>query len=202
MNKKQNLESGQAIVLIAFAFIGLVAFAALAIDGSMVYSDRRHAQNASDAGSLAGGGAAALIFENDHVYYSNFNCNNLSAAITAATNTAVSVAENNGYLQSNIAVNDIDNFMVGVNGDSSGDKLYYELIDQLFPISNSLYYKHLCGEFDTASAFAMWLASKMLKSNFEIDSLFLNNKSKPLGNILIYNQEIFKNHSLILLSGV
>jgi Flp pilus assembly protein TadG len=47
-------EKGQALILIALAAIGLFAFSALAIDGSRVYSDRRHAQNAADAAALAG----------------------------------------------------------------------------------------------------------------------------------------------------
>ena len=70
MTKRRNYENGQAIVLIAFAFIAFVAMAGLAIDGGMVYSDRRHAQNAADAGSLAAGGAAALTMENNHIFYS------------------------------------------------------------------------------------------------------------------------------------
>src|ERR1043166_5278919 len=45
---------GQALVLITLAAVGLFAFAALAIDGSAVYSDRRHAQNAADTAALAG----------------------------------------------------------------------------------------------------------------------------------------------------
>jgi hypothetical protein len=53
MKNKPNLrERGQALVLIAFAAVGLFAFAALAIDGSMIFSDRRHAQNAADTASL------------------------------------------------------------------------------------------------------------------------------------------------------
>jgi Flp pilus assembly protein TadG len=47
-------EKGQALIIIAFAAIGLFAFAALAIDGSMAFSDRRHAQNAADTAALAG----------------------------------------------------------------------------------------------------------------------------------------------------
>ena len=46
-------ERGQALILIAFAAVGLFAFAALAIDGSRVFSDRRHAQNAADTAALA-----------------------------------------------------------------------------------------------------------------------------------------------------
>ena len=47
-----STQSGQALVMIALAAIGLFAFAALAIDGSAVFSDRRHAQNAADTGVL------------------------------------------------------------------------------------------------------------------------------------------------------
>lgn len=52
MKHKLN-EKGQALVLIALAAIGLFGFTALAIDGSRVYSDRRHAQNAADTSALA-----------------------------------------------------------------------------------------------------------------------------------------------------
>ncbi|RPI91342.1 MAG: hypothetical protein EHM40_01515 [Chloroflexi bacterium] len=48
-------EKGQALILIALAAIGLFAFAALAIDGSRAFSDKRHAQNAVDTAALAGG---------------------------------------------------------------------------------------------------------------------------------------------------
>src|SRR5688500_809227 len=45
-------EKGQALILITLAAIGLFGFAALAIDGSAVFSDRRHAQNAADTAAL------------------------------------------------------------------------------------------------------------------------------------------------------
>jgi putative adhesin/putative Flp pilus-assembly TadE/G-like protein len=50
---KPSSERGQALVMIALAAIGLFAFAALAIDGSAIFSDRRHAQNAADTSALA-----------------------------------------------------------------------------------------------------------------------------------------------------
>jgi Flp pilus assembly protein TadG len=51
--KRIHTEKGQALVLIALAAIVLFAFAALAIDGSMLFSDRRHAQNAADTSAVA-----------------------------------------------------------------------------------------------------------------------------------------------------
>lgn len=52
--KHNNLTPrGQALVLIVLAAVGLFSFAALAIDGSAVFSDRRHSQNASDTAAYA-----------------------------------------------------------------------------------------------------------------------------------------------------
>lgn len=52
--KREVQEKGQALILVALAAIVLFAFAALAIDGSRVFSDKRHAQNAADTAALAG----------------------------------------------------------------------------------------------------------------------------------------------------
>ena len=51
--KPRLQERGQALILIALAAVGLFGFSALAIDGSRVFSDRRHAQNAADTAALA-----------------------------------------------------------------------------------------------------------------------------------------------------
>jgi len=46
-------ERGQAIILIAFAIVGLIAIVALAIDGGNVFFDKRRAQNAADTAAYA-----------------------------------------------------------------------------------------------------------------------------------------------------
>jgi Putative Flp pilus-assembly TadE/G-like len=53
MKPRPLSQGGQALVLIVLAAVGLFAFAALAIDGSAVFSDRRHSQNASDTAAFA-----------------------------------------------------------------------------------------------------------------------------------------------------
>jgi Flp pilus assembly protein TadG len=50
----KHTEKGQALIIIALAAVVLFGFAALAIDGSMAFSDRRHAQNAADTSAMAG----------------------------------------------------------------------------------------------------------------------------------------------------
>lgn len=74
---KRKAERGQAIVLIALAIVGLVGFTALSIDGGLVFSDRRNAQNAVDTAAMA----AAL----SKLRGENFN------------NAALALATANGY---------------------------------------------------------------------------------------------------------
>jgi Flp pilus assembly protein TadG len=89
MKHKLN-EKGQALVLIALAAVGLFGFAALAIDGSRVYSDRRHAQNAADTSALA----AALA----RIRASGGNPAPSQATINTATfDAALNRASTNGY---------------------------------------------------------------------------------------------------------
>ena len=97
MNAKGNAsERGQALVLIVLAVVGLLGFTALAVDGSMVYADRRFAQNAADASSLAGGAAAAMEIEEGGTNYSTWPCtaaNLTNGTVPSSMNTVVSEAK-------------------------------------------------------------------------------------------------------------
>jgi Flp pilus assembly protein TadG len=99
MISTQRNEKGQAIVILALAIVVLLGFTAIAIDGGMAYSDRRHAQNAADASSLAGAAMAALSLENNHVTYGAWDCNNfkLQNAVQSAETAAINRAANNTY---------------------------------------------------------------------------------------------------------
>jgi len=54
MEKQRENERGQAAILLALAMVGLIAFAALAIDGGNAYYMKRNAQNAADAAMFVG----------------------------------------------------------------------------------------------------------------------------------------------------
>jgi hypothetical protein len=55
---KTSFERGQAMILIVFGMIALVAITGLAVDGGMAYNNRRTAQNTADSAAMA----AALAF--------------------------------------------------------------------------------------------------------------------------------------------
>lgn len=88
LRRTGKLERGQASVLLAIAFIALLGFTALAIDGGMVYADRRHAQSGADSSSLAGASAAALYLENHYVSYDDWSCGDAPVIAAQNHNTA------------------------------------------------------------------------------------------------------------------
>ncbi len=114
-NWRSNSERGQAVVLLAVAFVVLLGFTALAVDGSIIYSDRRYAQNAADAASLAGGGDGALYLENNQVTYKAWTSCSLSSidnARSAAVSAAIARAADNGFI--------IDSAIDHASGDFNG----------------------------------------------------------------------------------
>jgi len=54
LQKSVRAERGQALVIMIFAMIALLVIAGLAIDGGMVFLERRRMQNSADAAALAG----------------------------------------------------------------------------------------------------------------------------------------------------
>ncbi|HNR03062.1 MAG TPA: pilus assembly protein TadG-related protein [Anaerolineaceae bacterium] len=52
-------EKGQIVVILALAMVAIIGITALAIDGSLIYNERRQDQNSADSAALAGAGAAA-----------------------------------------------------------------------------------------------------------------------------------------------
>ena len=96
---KNGSESGQVMAFLALVIIVLVGFSALAIDGGMLYSDRRHAQNAADSASLAGGSGAAYYMRANNVNYNAFICGTSGAtnAAGAAQTSAIAQAATNDY---------------------------------------------------------------------------------------------------------
>lgn len=98
--------SGQIVVLFAVILIALLGFTALAVDGAVVYSDKRGAQNGADSAALAGAGMAAEYWENHQILYDNFACNNtdvingMNLGVTRAIERA---ATNNYTIENNLS---------------------------------------------------------------------------------------------------
>jgi len=154
-------------------------------------------------GSMAGEGAVFFIL-------SNKKLNNTYATLTG-TKTFYNVKTSDDMNQHiiellakhNLNPSDIDVFLTGINGDFDKDQIYYAIASQLFADKTLAYYKHLCGEYFTSPAFALWLASNMIKRNYISSGVIVKgNKPASLRHILIYNRFNRYEHSLMLISAI
>lgn len=103
----------------------------------------------------------------------------------------------------NIEPSDVDLVLSGIAGDQTQDHVYYQLANTLFSQTALGYYKHLCGEYHTASAFGLWVASNILKHQIFPTILKVGeNEPKQLQNILLINHWNNVNVSFMLVSKV
>ncbi|RZJ39694.1 MAG: 3-oxoacyl-ACP synthase, partial [Chryseobacterium sp.] len=78
--------------------------------------------------------------------------------------------------------------------------VYYKNASELFQETSLLYYKHLSGEFNTASGFSTFLACHILRNQDIPDMMKINSvDKKDIKNILLYNHLGGNDHSLVLL---
>ncbi len=99
-----------------------------------------------------------------------------------------------------IVPDDIDAVIFGNNGDQDFDDYFHNLQTSIFKNTEQLCYKHLIGEYHTASAFAFWIGCEVFKHNTIPEVLKVNEvKAKQYNKILLYNQYRSRNHSIVLL---
>ncbi len=149
MTKFLRTERGQALFIMVFVLVGLLAMLGLAIDGGTVFLERRRMQNAADAAALAGARllAAAICDEETP-----------DVADAAILAEVIRYAEINGVPSGNVVADyvDFDEAVLGHVGDgaipdgSTG-------ISATVEISRSTHFVTLVG-IDTAGASADALA--------------------------------------------
>ncbi|MGK6343092.1 beta-ketoacyl synthase N-terminal-like domain-containing protein [Chryseobacterium sp. DT-3] len=94
---------------------------------------------------------------------------------------------------------DIDVVILGFSSDAASDT-YYTKAMEAFQNSALLYYKHLSGEFNTASGFSTFMACHILKEQQIPEIMMINSEKKTeIKNILLYNHLAGSDHSLMLL---
>ncbi|MGH1520337.1 beta-ketoacyl synthase N-terminal-like domain-containing protein [Chryseobacterium sp. JK1] len=154
--------------------------------------------NSETAGVVWGEGASFFVVGKDKT-------ENTYAQLTDIKITnRLEVDETTGFIQdflakNNLTANDIDAVILGFSGDSESD-VYYTHAMELLPSSSHLYFKHLSGEFNTASGFSTFMACHILKDQQIPEIMMINAKNKSeVKNVLLYNHLAGNDHSLVLL---
>jgi 3-oxoacyl-[acyl-carrier-protein] synthase II len=98
---------------------------------------------------------------------------------------------------------DLDLIIMGQNGDRQNDQIYDALRNTLFEQTQTIGFKHLCGEYPTAGAFGLWLGACCIQNRLPLPWYPDLEKTlqKRLRRILMYNHFQNTHHTLCLVSA-
>ncbi|HEX5026039.1 MAG TPA: beta-ketoacyl synthase chain length factor [Agriterribacter sp.] len=152
-------------------------------------------------GTIAGEGAAFFVLSglpgrNDyaqldglHTFYKPGAINNIEANI-------------HSFLSAHdTTLDDIDLVITGNNGDLREDAVYKQLEQTLFDGKTCIPFKYLCGEYPTATAFALWFGANIIKTGKLPPSAKVKEAGVKPRRVLIYNHYQHTYHSLYLVSA-
>ncbi len=153
------------------------------------------------SGSIAGEGAAFFVLSTEQHPGNYARLRGVRTIYKPANEQAIEKKLTEFLAEKNLTPADIDIVLYGINGDERFDNIYYRLINNYFDKSTAAYFKHLCGEYQTATGFALWVAAKMLKVQTLPAAMQIGDaKHKTIKHVLIYNTFLGTDHSVFLLS--
>jgi 3-oxoacyl-[acyl-carrier-protein] synthase II len=153
-------------------------------------------------GSIAGEGAAFFLISPEKTTQTFCQLRAVTTIYKPNSSEEITTCIKDFVENAGLSMQDIDLVVLGLNGDYETDKIYHELIDGVFHGSQFASFKHLSGEYQTASGFALWLACKIVKHQHLPEVVRFGPKADKvkLKNVLIYNHYQSHNHSLMLIS--
>ena len=156
-----------------------------------------------EQGTLQGEGAAFFVLGTEKT--ANTYCKFRGVKTIYNPQTASQITEQiNALLQENdLNVKDIDVVINGIGGDLRKDAIHKETANTLFAEKTQTAFKHLSGDYATASSFGLWLGAKILHHQFIPDAVKINTAENPssIRHILLLNHFWGKNCSVMLLSN-
>jgi 3-oxoacyl-[acyl-carrier-protein] synthase II len=151
-------------------------------------------------GTIAGEGAAFFLLGNEDEGNSYAKINSVATIYKPAGTDEIETGISRFLKGAGLDPKDMDLILFGINGDTKSDDIYRHLQQNYFKHGAFAHFKHLCGEYFTASSFGLWLAAKIIKQQHVPEAVKLNSfPDKPVKNILIYNHYRNINHSLMLI---
>ena len=102
--------------------------------------------------------------------------------------------------QRQLSIADIDLVITGRNADSNFEH-FYQHMDASWPGVCQLPFKHLCGEYETAGAFALWLGANIIMAQQVPQQWFPMVQAFPreVNRVLLYNHFFGEQHVFMLL---
>jgi len=154
-------------------------------------------------GSIAGEGSAFFLLSNGNNIHSYARLAGVETFYKPQDNSEVEERITEFLHRSETHIEELDLVITGLNGDPSQDNIYHHLSSGLLKNTQMGYFKHLCGEYMTATSFALWLSCRIMKQQAVPEIISSSRQHpEPIKNILIYNHYRNLDHSLMLISQV
>ena len=144
-------------------------------------------------GTMAGEGAAFFVISSEKK--SNTIARLIDVKTYYKTHRSVANIIHNFLMENNVPVEELDLIILGNNGDVKTDAHYNDIAQKMFAGKRLAGYKNYCGEYPTSSAFALWMAVKMIAHGKHIQHANTPRK------ILVYNNYKLQYPSLYLLEA-
>lgn len=157
--------------------------------------------NKNTIGTIAGEGSGFFILGNEHHEEKQVSLLDVNMLYNI-TDVEIESKVLDFLEKNNTDIKQIDLLISGNSGNILCD-IFNNKIENMFAIKPIAYFKHLCGEYDTASQFALWIANEILIHQYIPDILYKKNsvkKQSTIKQVLIYNNYFNINQSLLLLS--
>ncbi len=152
-------------------------------------------------GTIAGEGSAFFVLGNERTEENQVSILSIQTLYRPSDEDLLHRIQH-VLLGHNIELESIDLLMLGNNGDIN-QLNRNELLTNVFPDATPLFFKHLCGEYDTANHFGFWLLVQVLMQQ-KIPEILYHPLSKKrfskekIKYALLYNNYFECNQSLIL----
>jgi len=158
--------------------------------------------NSKSSGSIAGEGASFFVLSSEKSTNDYAKLRGVKTFYKPGDETDIENKLTAFLAEKKLKPEDIDVVVYGFNGDNRFDPIYNNLKTNFFKNSTATYFKHLSGEYQTSSGFALWTAANIIKTQTVPKAILIDApQHKMIKNVLIYNTFLGTNHSAFLLSA-
>lgn len=153
-------------------------------------------ENSNTAGSIAGEGTAFFCLTNKA---ENTICS-IEQIHLIQEDSRDEVNDSIQQALKNTDLNSIDLVITGMSGDSRFQRYYDNTLNILGDHTSVAAFKHLCGEYDTSTGFALWLVTEVFKQQSLPEILSIKKgTNSTINNILIVNHYTLNSASVLSL---
>lgn len=156
-------------------------------------------EHSNTPGTIAGEGTAFFTLSNSG---DGAICSLIGIKLVQDPDAKTFIEQLNEFLQTcGISASDVDVVITGMNGDANFQPLYNEVEKQFEEGTAITAFKHLTGEYPTASGFALWLAAQLFSAqSIPVEIIVKPGNRMEIKKILVVNHYILNTASFVLLS--